>query len=324
MKLIEDCANLDSHFGKPASTRHIVLSQHKCRIYSSHDDPKNVFKRRSPIIAIPAQNEELYIANCLIALAQQTSRYNYEVVLLLNNCTDQTLAVVRSLSPELPMPMVIVDIALPNNFANAGIARGLAMETAARLAAPDSILMTTDADGRAYPDWISANLAALDAGAEVVAGRAELDSADTDRLPVRLQEDDEVECAYDKLLDEIHAKLDPDPADPWPRHTEHSGASIAVTLSAYRKAGGIPTVPVGEDRAFIEALRRVDARIRHAPEVRVVVSGRIQGRATGGMADTIRRRLVRSDETLDGRRACQNRGRAGVDAWLCETALERR
>src|SRR5579863_5050994 len=301
MKLIENYPNSNTRFGKPASTSHVVFSEHSCRIYSSQNDPEKVFKRCCSIIAIPAQDEESYIANCLIALARQTCRYNYGVVLLLNNCTDQTLAVVRCLSPQLPIPVLVVDTMLPVNLANAGIARGLAMETAARLAATDSILMTTDADGRAYPDWISANLAALDAGAEVVAGRAELNSEDANRLPVRLHEDDEKECAYDKLLDEIHAKLDPDPADPWPRHTEHSGASIAVTLSAYRKAGGLPAVPVGEDRAFIEALRRVDARIRHAPEVRVVVSGRIQGRAAGGMADTIRRRLVSSDETLDER-----------------------
>jgi hypothetical protein len=199
------------------------------------------------------------------------------------------------------MPVLVIDTTLPAEFANAGIARGLAMESAARLAAPGSILMTTDGDGQVDLDWITANLAALDAGAEVVAGRAELDNADASRLPPRLQDDDEKECMYDRLLDEIHSKLDPDPFDPWPRHTEHSGASIAVTLNAYRKAGGIPTAPVGEDRAFIEALRRADARIRHAPEVRVVVSGRIIGRATGGMADTIRRRLVRSDEMLDAR-----------------------
>jgi hypothetical protein len=303
MKLIEDedYPQLDRRLITSASTSNAVPPEHECRIYSSHNDPKQVFKRSSAIIAIPAQNEELFIAKCLLALARQTCRYEFGVVLLLNNCTDQTLAVVRSLSPQLPIPIVVVDMTLPGNLANAGTARGLAMETAARLAAPDSILMTTDADGRAYPDWITANLAALDTGAEVVAGRAELDSEDANRLPVRLQEDDEIECAYDRLLDQIHAQLDPDPADPWPRHTEHSGASIAVTLSAYRKTGGIPAVPVGEDRAFIEALRRVDARIRHAPEVRVVVSGRIQGRAPGGMADTIRRRLVRSDETLDGR-----------------------
>ena len=301
MKLIEDYFNLDSRFTKPASTSHLVPCQYECRIYSSHKDLEQVFKRSSAIIAIPAQNEELYIAKCLIALARQTCRHEYGVVLLLNNCADRTLAVVSSLFPQLPMPVVVVDTTLPGNLANAGVARGLAMETAARLAAPHSILMTTDADGRAYSDWISANLAAVDAGADVVAGRAELDSEDADRLPVRLQDDDKTECAYDRLLEQIHASLDPDPADAWPRHTEHSRASIAVTLNAYQTAGGIPAAPVGEDRAFIEALRRVDARIRHAPEIRVVVSGRIHGRAIGGMADTIRRRLVRADETLDGR-----------------------
>ena len=60
-------------------------------------------------------------------------------------------------------------------------------------------------------------------------------------------------------------------------------------------------MPLGEDRAFLSALRRVDARIRHAPEVRVVVSGRTIGRAVGGMADTIRRRMIKPDETIDDR-----------------------
>jgi hypothetical protein len=116
-----------------------------------------------------------------------------------------------------------------------------------------------------------------------------------------LLEADARECRYAALLDEIAAAIDPDPWDPWPRHDEHSGASIAVTAEAFRRAGGIPRMAMGEDRAFFRNLRRVDARIRHAPEAWVVVSGRTEGRAVGGMADTIRRRMACPDVFLDDR-----------------------
>jgi len=43
----------------------------------------------------------------------------------------------------------------------------------------------------------------------------------------------------------------------------------------------------------------MDAEIRHDPAIRVAVSGRIVGRAGGGMADTIRRRMVQQDEFTD-------------------------
>jgi hypothetical protein len=173
------------------------------------------------------------------------------------------------------------------------------MEKATALAREDAVLLTTDADGRVPADWIKANLAIIESGAQVVAGRAEIDPFEAKNIPNILHEDDARECHYGRLAGEIDALLDPDPSDPWPRHSEHSGASLAVTLPAYRIAGGIPLVSPGEDRAFVEALKRTDARIRHASEIAVVVSGRIVGRAIGGMADTIRRRLVEPDRFLD-------------------------
>jgi hypothetical protein len=94
------------------------------------------------------------------------------VVPLLNNCTDRTSEVIRNLGAQLPMPVLVIEATLPAQFANAGIARRLVMEAAAQLAAPDGILMTTDADGQVYPNWIAANLTALHAGVEAVAGRA--------------------------------------------------------------------------------------------------------------------------------------------------------
>lgn len=45
----------------------------------------------------------------------------------------------------------------------------------------------------------------------------------------------------------------------------------------------------------------MDARVRHDPRISVVVSGRIEGRAPGGMADTMRRRMLQQDEFTDDR-----------------------
>jgi hypothetical protein len=252
-------------------------------------------------VAIPARDEEAELPGCLQALASQVGANIGTAVVCLNNCTDGSAAALRHIVPTLPFHLEILDVELPRERAWAGTARRLAMHHAARCVGPHGILLTTDADGRAMPGWVAANLAALAMGADAVAGQADIEPAGARRIPAHLHAADAEECAYAALLDEIACLIDPDPADPWPRHDEHSGASIAVTVQAYRRAGGVPAVPLGEDRAFFAALRRIDARIRHAPDARVVVSARIVGRAAGGMADTMRRRLARSDETLDER-----------------------
>ena len=205
------------------------------------------------------------------------------------------------------------------------------MAEAARLAGLDGVLLTTDADGQVDPDWLAANLQCLADGADAVAGWVDLHPIEWGAIPRALHEDDARECAYDRLCDEIHGLLDPDPADPLPRHTQHSGASIAVTAAAFARCGGVPAIPSGEDRALIAALRRVDARIRHAPEVHVSVSGRTEGRSEGGMADTIRRRLAKPDEYIDDRLEpaldCARAGREPDGAAPClgpgETGLFR-
>lgn len=223
------------------------------------------------------------------------------IVVFANNCADATTSAALRTAIESGTQLHVIERILPPSKANAGHARLLAMEAAARLAGSSGILLTTDADGRTEPDWIEANVAALQDGADAVAGTIELDPLDWGLIPQALHEDDARECAYDALCDEIQTLLDPDPADPWPRHTNESGASIAVTAETFRRAGGIPDVISGEDRAFFASLRRIDARIRHAPQCRVFVSGRTDGRAAGGMADTIRRRLAAPDLYLDPR-----------------------
>ena len=250
------------------------------------------------VVAIPARNEADRIGPCLTALNRQQYRPD-TVVLLLNNCTDETEIIARALAPRLRFRLHLICRDLPPDQANAGHARRLAMAIAAAHAGPDGMLLTTDADTILPPDWVERNLVALQNGADLVCGRIVLDPAEAALIPAHLHEDDARECCLIGLLDEIAWIVDPDPYDPPPRHTEAAGASLAVSADAFKRVGGLPALPSGEDRAFVDALRRIDARIRHDPAIEVMVSGRLLGRAEGGMADTIRRRMVRQDEFTD-------------------------
>jgi hypothetical protein len=262
--------------------------------------------RRHPttVVAIPAKDEADRISACLLALARQTWPPD-GVLLLLNNCSDLTEAIARNLSATLPFALHIASHVFVPGEAHAGSARRMAMELAADLAGsgdladPNAVLLTTDADTIVADDWIEQNLRVLSGGADVACGRVEVDPTEEMLIPPSLRADDALECELTGLLDRIACVLDPDPADPWPRHTEASGASIAVTMAAFRRTNGIPAIATGEDRAFVKVLARMDARIRHDPAIRVTVSGRMHGRAEGGMADTIRRRIRQQDEFAD-------------------------
>lgn len=248
------------------------------------------------VVAIPVRNEEARIGFCLASLSCQ-AQYFDEILLLLNNCTDGTLAVCEAHARRFGKIRILQQALAPAR-ASAGEARRLVLNEALA-AAGDGIILTTDADAVPPGDWVAANLHAIAAGADVVCGMAELDPADALAMPQRLLEDEHNQAALLALQDEIAAMIAPSPADPWPRHQQHSGASVAIRAPKLRMAGGPPLVAAGEDRALIERLARVDARIRHAPEIAVRVSGRFDGRAAGGMAATLKRRLQQRDRLTD-------------------------
>jgi GT2 family glycosyltransferase len=252
--------------------------------------------KKHVVVAIPVRNEEAYIGPCLAALAGQTAPPD-DIILLLNNCTDGSAAICHSWQNSMPN-LRIVERRLTGRLANAGEARRLALEFALGMS-EGGVLLTTDADAVVPPDWVANNLRHILQGAEAVCGRAAMDPDDAAALPARLHEDHATEERCLTALDELDHALNPDPHDPWPRHTQHSGASIAVTAAALRRAGGPPSVAAGEDRALVASLRAADGKIRHAPEIVVTVSGRLQGRAAGGMAETISRRLAWPDAWAD-------------------------
>jgi Glycosyl transferase family 2 len=257
------------------------------------------------VVAVPVRNEAERIGACLEALAAQQGigASALGVVLFLNNCTDGTAQVVAALRPSLRVPIRMIEREFPG--ANAGWARREAMEAAADWLDEgepfDGLILTTDADSRVPPDWVARNLAAAADGVDAVAGRIALDEADAARLPAALHARGRLEGGYETRLIEIEALIDPVPHDPWPRHWTTSGATLAVRLASYRRVGGMPPLAVGEDKAFVSSLLSSDARVRHDPDILVVTSGRLDGRAPGGAADTMKLRCDVPESPCDPR-----------------------
>ena len=63
----------------------------------------------------------------------------------------------------------------------------------------------------------------------------------------------------------------------------------------------MPALINGEDRAFTSAVRQAGFIVRHAIDIEVVTSGRLEGRAAGGCADTMRLRCEIPDSPCDER-----------------------
>jgi Glycosyl transferase family 2 len=255
------------------------------------------------VVAIPVKDEEERLPACLRALARQRDRLGrpisptlVRIVVFANNCTDQSASLARKLGGGLSLDVRVVEARLPPAAAHAGNARRRAMDIAEAWlmegGETDGVILTTDADSQVAPSWIAENLDAFAAGAEAVLGRVDLDG-EGEFLPKALHRRGELEDTYERLLTELSWLLDPLEHNPWPHHATISGASLGVTRAAYCHVGRLPRVPLGEDKALIALLSRQDARIRYSSTIHVITSGRTNGRAPGGVADTL---AIRSKE----------------------------
>jgi Glycosyl transferase family 2 len=246
-----------------------------------------------PVVAVPAKNEAERLPILLRALAAQSwmmgSHRPLDVVIVLNNCSDESPEIVRmaaALHVELNVDLIEADF--PCLQAHVGSARRLAMQRAQHLGGPSAILISTDADATPDPDWIKASLRAIQAGADIVGGHLIGDKSEEKMLGPGFNRRATQHLRYAALVDRLKSLFDPIDHDPWPRHCDHTGASIAVRAEVYKAVGGIPAISFREDMAFVANAVAAGYRLRHAPDVRVGVSARLQGRAQGGMADCLK------------------------------------
>lgn len=231
----------------------------------------------SVAIAVPVRNEVDLLPALLQALSEQRGAPPFTLCLFFDGCSDGSDTLATAAAVRLPYPLRTASCP-PGDAANAGRARAAAMKLALA-AAPDGILLSTDADCVPAPDWIAANLVAL-ADADVVAGRIVRDH----RPPAPRQ--DRID-AYFARLHQLRRAIDPVPWDTCPTHHWTSAASLALSAGNYRTLGGFATVANGEDALLCDDAARCGLRVRRDARVTVGTSARRDGRAACGLATAL-------------------------------------
>lgn len=247
------------------------------------------------VIVVPAHNESRYLPTCLASVrlasehAERQGAVSWvKVVVVAHLCRDDTANVARAGLPTRQSGEVL-EFDLP---ASVGRVRDLGARVGlAASAFPDceTWIFSTDADTTVSPDWISRSLAEADsAGAVAVVGVAVLDR--WRGHPASQPRYDEILTAKMRFDDPVHA------------HDHVYGANLAVRADAYLGVGGFPRCGHGEDQRLVDALAGADYPILRTRAVEVVTSGRLDGRATGGLA-TLLRSMDEQDltpEAVDG------------------------
>ena len=231
------------------------------------------------VAVIPARNEETRIATAIAAFRNQ----QVGVVVVANGCTDRTATAARSAGAHV--------LTFGRLAGGVGEARALGCAEALRLHPQTRMLLTSDADCRVGADSVAVLRRAL-ASADAAAGRVVPDPVEFAHLPAHVRTHGDLEDLRGALLAEINASIRPSPHDPGPRHGQAPGALLAFRPSAYLAVGGFASMACSEDRDIVRRLYRAGFNVAHPWDAVVVASCRLDGRASGGMADTIASRVA--------------------------------
>jgi hypothetical protein len=248
-------------------------------------------------VAIPARDEADRIVGCLTAVERALRGAGpARIVVLADRCRDGTAELARIWDAMRLSGGVALEVVEDDAGRHAGTARARAVALARRGLDAGGVIATTDADSRPAPGW-GAALCEVLRGADVACGPVRLARAPAGPA-ARIAR---VEGEALRLQAEVAALIDPDSGNPWPHHLSVSGASLALTAAAHDALGGLPTPPVAEDRALVQAALDRDMRVRRADVPEVVTSARTDGRAAGGLAATLAERGAAGDPLCDER-----------------------
>ncbi|MGI8961153.1 MAG: glycosyltransferase [Bryobacteraceae bacterium] len=257
-------------------------------------------ERLEACVTVPARDEEELLPSALRALAEQKTitgdpldHERYEVILLINNTRDRSRQVAEKFQHLYPtLRLHVLEKHFDTSHSHNGYARRLLMDEAFRRlemrSSSNATMLSTDADSQVASNWISQNQEELASGAQAVGGRVVISPCEEALLDPATRAIQKYDHLYRRLVAWLEDRLDPQLHDPWPRHHQHFGASLAITPQTYRFVGRLPPRRYFEDIAFYQALIQHDVRLRHSNRVRVFTSPRLTGRARFGLSSELK------------------------------------
>jgi len=219
-------------------------------------------------IVIPAQNEQDTIEPCIESILE-SCRYSrledLRIVVVADSCKDLTaIRAQRLLGRDGEL--------LECEVGSAGAARRLGVEAILQFfksrEAGRIWLANTDADSTVPRDWLAQQLRLADTGVAGIAGI------------VRLAEDGAA-AAHDLYRRTYLTQPDG-------THSHVHGANLAMRADAYLDAGGWSHLALAEDHCLWRRLKQRGWRVCSPVNSVVTTSARLEGRAPGGFADTLR------------------------------------
>jgi cellulose synthase/poly-beta-1,6-N-acetylglucosamine synthase-like glycosyltransferase len=224
-------------------------------------------------VVIPAQNEELTIRRCLRSVLDSFSWSprggRVWVVVVADACTDNTVDIARV---ELGEDGEVIECGVRSPGSARRIGAAAVIQHFRQVDPRHLWIANTDADSHVPVNWLDIHLLQAENNTTVVAGIVQLDRAGL--LPG-------VQTLYDQTY-ELRADG---------THGHVHGANLGVRGDAYMDAGGWSDLTVAEDHCLWRRLLQNGWSAVSIVSSSVTTSARLNGRAVGGFADTLRREV---------------------------------
>jgi glycosyltransferase involved in cell wall biosynthesis len=220
-------------------------------------------------VLVPARNEEDLLPRCLASIRRACAcaegLATTDIVIAVDSCTDHTGRIARRM-------IAGHGTVARTQAGNVGVARAVAASLALQRwkgSLNRCWIANTDADSEVPSTWLEQQLALAEDHVEAVAGTVTVDTF----------------TEHDPIVRELFRKTYVIAGDG--SHPHVHGANLGFRADAYLRAGGWRNLATAEDHDLWKRLGETAAPRLSVSHIRVATSGRRNGRAPHGFAETL-------------------------------------